>query len=140
MDIKVKKLKPYAAVPRYSCTGDAGMDLFAAEDAVIRPGEIIAVATGIAIEIPDGYAGLIWDKSGLAILKELKIFGGVIDAGYRGEIKVGIRNFNTHEHTIKSGDKIAQMLIQKVECANIILAEELSETDRGSGGFGSTGR
>ena len=140
MDIKIKKLNTDATIPAYACVGDAGMDLFAVEDTMIRPGETVAVPTGIAMEIPDGYVGLIWDKSGLAIIYELKVFGGVIDAGYRGEIKIGIRNFNTRDHVIKQGDKIAQMLIQKIECARIIESDELSDTKRGSGGFGSTGK
>lgn len=140
MEIKIKKLHPDAIVPSYAYATDAGMDLFSAEDVTIPAGSTIAVATGIAMEIPEGYAGLIWDKSGLAINHGLKTFGGVIDAGYRGEVKVGMRNFNSHEHIIKAGNKVAQMVIQKIESPRIVLADELSDTPRGDGGFGSTGK
>ncbi len=140
MEIKIKKLHPDAVVPSYAYTTDAGMDLFSSEDTIVPIGGIAIVSTGIAMEIPEGYVGLIWDKSGLAVKHELKTFGGVIDAGYRGEVKVGIRNFNSHEYVIKAGNKIAQMLIQKIESPSILVVDELPDTPRGDGGFGSTGR
>lgn len=140
MEIKIKKLHPDAVVPSYAYATDAGMDLFSSEEITIPVGSTAVISTGIAMEIPEGYAGLIWDKSGLAVKYGLKTFGGVIDAGYRGEVKVGIRNFNTHEYVIKAGNKIAQMLIQKIESPRIVVVEELSDTPRGDGGFGSTGK
>lgn len=140
MEINVKKLHKDAVVPSYAYATDAGMDLFSSEEVTIPVGSTAVISTGVAMEIPEGYAGLIWDKSGLAAKHGLKTFGGVIDAGYRGEIKVGIRNFNSHEYVIKAGNKIAQMLIQKIESPRIVVVDELSDTPRGDGGFGSTGK
>jgi dUTP pyrophosphatase len=140
MEIKIKKLHPEAVIPFYAYTADAGMDLFASEQIVVPVGGTAIVSTGIAMEIPEGYAGLIWDKSGLAVNHGLKTFGGVIDAGYRGEVKVGIRNFNSREYVVTAGSKIAQMVIQKIESPQIVVVDELSDTPRGNGGFGSTGK
>ncbi|KKT81493.1 MAG: Deoxyuridine 5'-triphosphate nucleotidohydrolase [Candidatus Azambacteria bacterium GW2011_GWA1_44_9] len=140
MEIKIKKLHPEAVVPSYAYAMDAGMDLFASEEIIVPVGGTAIVSTGIAMEIPEGYAGLIWDKSGLAVNHGLKTFGGVIDAGYRGEVKVGIRNFNSREYVIKAGNKVAQMLIQKIESPRIVVVDELSDTSRGDGGFGSSGK
>lgn len=138
--LKIKKLHTEAKVPHYAHPHDAGMDLFALEQAVIAPGARALVGTGIALEIPEGYVGLVWDKSGLSNSHGLKTLGGVIDAGYRGEIKVGLVNLGTEEYVVGTGHKIAQLLIQKIEHANIIAVEELSDTVRGEGGFGSTGK
>src|SRR3989344_2401033 len=140
MEIKIKKLHPEAITPSQAYVMDAGMDLFAVRDTVVSVGGTVIISTGIAMEIPEGYAGLIWDKSGLAVNHGLKIFGGVIDAGYRGEVKVGIGNFNSREYVIKAGNKVAQMLIQKIESPRIVVVDELSDTSRGDGGFGSTGK
>lgn len=140
MLLKIKKLRADAKIPSYAHHGDAGFDLFAVEEAVIPRGERVLVGTGIALEIPDGFVGLIWDKSGLATAHGLKTLGGVIDAGYRGEIKVGIINLSAEDYTIGTGHKVAQMLIQKVERATIEEAPELSDAPRGEGGFGSTGK
>lgn len=140
MLLKIKKLKENAKVPAYAHPGDAGFDLFAVEEVVIPAGERVLVGTGIALEIPDGFAGLIWDKSGLATTHGLKTLGGVIDAGYRGEIKVGIINLSTEDYTISAGHKVAQLLVQKVERADIKEVVELSDAIRGEGGFGSTGK
>lgn len=139
MKIAVKKLDKDAKVPAYAHPGDAGMDLFALENIVIQPGTRASVKTGIAMAIPEGYAGLIWDKSGIASKNGIKTMAGVIDSGYRGEIKIVLANLSREVYGIKKGDKIAQMLIQKVKRAEIIEAEELDETMRGEGGFGSTG-
>ncbi len=140
MDIKIKKLHPNAKLPAYAQHGDAGMDLFAAEDMIIGEGTRAWVPTGVAMEIPVGYVGLVWDKSGLSMTHGIKTVGGVIDAGYRGEIKVGVINLSTVNHHIGAGHKIAQMLIQKIEVPALTEVDELSDTARGESGFGSTGK
>lgn len=138
--IDVKKLNENAKTPHFAHDDDAGMDLFAAEEVTIAPGESATIPTGIAMAIPLGYVGLIWDKSGHAIVRGLKVMGGVVDAGYRGEIKIGIINHGKEPHTFEAGDKVAQMLLQKVSQATFTEVDELSETVRGEGGFGSTGK
>lgn len=140
MELKVKKVDPEAKLPAYAQPFDAGMDLFALEETTILPGQHLQVKTGVAVEIPQGYAGLIWDKSGIAQKHGLKTLGGVVDAGYRGEIRVGVANLSQAPYTFEKGHKIAQMLIQKVENPEIVEVNELSETVRGEGGFGSTGK
>lgn len=140
MEIMIKKLHVDAKIPTYAHTGDAGFDLCAIESATIPVGARVLVSTGIAMEIPLGYVGLIWDKSGLSMNHGLKNLGGVIDAGYRGEIKAGVVNLSDEDYTVTAGHKIAQMLIQKVEHAEIKEVSELSDTTRGHGGFGSTGK
>jgi dUTP pyrophosphatase len=140
MKLLIKKLFSDAKVPEYAHLGDAGMDLFSYEDTTIQSGERVSVGTGIAMEIPQGFVGLVWDKSGLAFKHGLKTAGGVVDSGYRGEVKVCIMNTSEETYTIKKGDKIAQMLIQSVESPTIEEVEELSDTSRGEGGFGSTGK
>ena len=140
MHLNIKKLHPDAKIPTYAHQGDAGFDLFATETVTIPIGARVLVGTGIAMEIPDGYVGLIWDKSGLSIKHGLKNLGGVIDAGYRGEIKAGVVNLSDEDYTVVVGHKVAQMLIQKVERAEIVEVDELSDTTRGHGGFGSTGK
>jgi len=140
MKIKIKKLDKKARLPEYAHTTDAGMDLSSLEDLIIDPGESIICKTGIAMAIPVGYVGLIWDKSGVAAKKEIKTMGGVIDAGYRGEVGVILKNLSQEKYEIKVGQKIAQMLIQKVEQPELLEVEELDNTDRGDSGFGSTGR
>ena len=140
MKLKIKKLHPAARLPLYAHHGDAAMDFFAFEKTILKPGVQQAVKTGIAMEIPHGYAGLVWDKSGLATQEGLKTMGGVIDAGYRGEIMIGIINLTERPYTLEAGHKIAQMIIQKVESCEIVEVEELSESSRGEKGFGSTGK
>lgn len=140
MELRVQKLHDAAQVPTYAHEGDAGMDLYALADVMLAPGQRTQVKTGIAMEIPLGYVGLIWDKSGLSHKYGLKTLGGVVDAGYRGEIQVGVVNLGSETVTLEAGHKVAQMLMQKVERPTIVLAEELSETARGDGAFGSTGK
>lgn len=140
MQLKIKKLEQGAVLPNYATAGDAGMDLFALESARIEPGARTQIRTGIAMEIPDGFVGLVWDKSGLSHKYGLKTLGGVIDSGYRGEILVGVVNLCTNPIVFEAGQKVAQMLIQKVEQAEIVEVDDLSSTDRGEGGFGSTGK
>lgn len=137
--IKVKKIHPKAKTPMYAHPGDAGMDLFAVEGATIAPGERIKVGTGITMEIPQGQVGLIWDKSGIATKLGLKVIGGVIDSGYRGEIIIGILNISQEQVDLRQGEKIAQMLIQPIVASEFEEVDELSDTARGGNGFGSTG-
>jgi dUTP pyrophosphatase len=138
--LRIKKLHPDAIVPSFAHPGDAGFDLFASEHIIVKPQERVSVPTGIAVEIGDGYVGLIWDKSGLSHKHGLKTMGGVIDAGYRGEVKVGMINLSNETYTFEKGHKVAQMLIQKIEHPTIELVDELSDSSRGTGGFGSTGK
>ncbi len=140
MEVKIKKLHPDAKIPHFAHHGDAGMDLYVPERVEIAPGERKSVPVGLAMEIPFGYVGLIWDKSGLSHKHGLKGFGGVIDCGYRGEVCVGVMNLSTTLYVFEKGHKIAQMLIQPIEHPAITEVEELSLSERGEGGFGSTGK
>ncbi|MBI4116294.1 dUTP diphosphatase [Candidatus Pacearchaeota archaeon] len=139
MEIKVKKIRPDAIIPEYAHPDDAGMDLRSMEDYTLKPSERKVFGIGLEFEIPKGYVCLIWDRSGMAG-KGIKTMGGVIDCHYRGEYKVILLNTALENYEVKKGDKIAQLLIQPVETAEIFEVEELSETARGEGGFGSTGR
>lgn len=139
MILKIKKLDPDAILPSYAHPGDAGMDVYANETVVINPGESVKVKTGIAMEIPEGYVGLMWDRSGMSTKNKIKSLAGVIDSGYRGESLVGLINLSNTPYTVEKGHKIIQMLIQKVERVDVVEADELSDTSRGEGGFGSTG-
>ena len=138
MELKIKKLDTAAKIPVRSHSDDAGIDLFSNEDVEIMSGDYHPVKTGIAMQIPAGHVGLVWDKSGIAN-KGIKTVGGVVDAGYRGEVMVQLRNFGPNAYKIEIGDKVAQMLIQKVEFPLITEADELNDTARGDGKFGSTG-
>ena len=137
--VKVKKLKENAVVPRYAHDGDAGMDLFAAEDYIVGAGERVLVSTGIAMELPEGYWANIRGKSGLAWKKGICILGGVIEHGYRGEYGVVVLNTSSEEFVINKGDKVAQVVVAPVATAEVEVVDELGESERGSGGFGSTG-
>jgi len=137
--IKIKKLSENATLPRYAKPGDAGMDFYSNEETTILPNERKLISTGIVMAIPPGYVGLIWDKSGIATKYGIKTMAGVIDSGYRGEIKILIHNLSNQIHKIEKNTKIAQMLIQPIECRKVIEVEELDQTERGEGGFGSTG-
>ena len=139
MQLKVRKIHPEARLPLYQHPGDAGLDLFSAVDEVLGAGELKAVPTGIQMAIPDGHVGLIWDKSGIS-LQGVHRLAGVVDAGYRGEVKVVMINLGKLPFAIKKGMKIAQMLIQPVVAAEVTETADLDDTSRGGGGFGSTGR
>jgi dUTP pyrophosphatase len=140
MKLKIKKLHPDAVIPQYAHDNDAGFDLYTVEQFELEPGERKSVPLGLALEIPDGYVGLIWDKSGLSHKFGIKSFGGVVDAGYRGEIHAGIMNLSDKFFSFEKGQKIAQLLIQKVERVDFEEVQDLSATDRGTGGFGSSGK
>tara|TARA_Y100001935_G_scaffold248164_1_gene245005 strand:+ start:378 stop:806 length:429 start_codon:yes stop_codon:yes gene_type:complete len=138
--LKIKKLDKDLPTPHYAHQGDAAFDLFAKETTTLKPGERKTIPTGIALEIPEGYVGLVWDKSGIGIKEGMKTLGGVIDATYRGEVLIGIVNLSEKEYTFERGHKVAQMIIQKKEDVSIEIVEELSDTERGEGRFGSTGK
>lgn len=138
--VKVKKLKENAVVPRYAHEGDAAMDLFSTEDCVVAVGKRVLVSTGIAMELPEGYFASIRGKSGLALKKGICILGGVIEHGYRGEYGVVVLNTGDEDFEIKAGDRVAQVVIVPVATAEVEVVEELSETTRGEGAWGSTGR
>jgi dUTP pyrophosphatase len=140
LQLRIKKLSENAVLPKVEHEGDAGFDLYTTQTTVIAPGERKQIPTGIAMEIPDGYVGLIWEKSGLSHKAGLKTLGGVIDSGYRGEVLVGVINLSDGSYTFETGHKVAQMIIQKIEKPEIVEVHELSETKRGGAGFGSTGK
>ncbi|MCI6443705.1 MAG: dUTP diphosphatase [Clostridia bacterium] len=144
MNIKVKKLKPDATVPTMGSKFAAGADLYSAEDAdvVIEPSETKFIGTGLAMEIPEGYVGLVYARSGLACKRGLAPANkvGVVDSDYRGEIKVALHNHGKEAQTVEKGERIAQMVIAPYLSVNYEEADALSETERGEGGFGSTGR
>jgi dUTP pyrophosphatase len=127
-------------LPEYSSTGCAGADLFAAQPAEIPPAGRLAVATGLKLQIPKGHVGLVWPRSGLALRHGIDTLAGVIDADYRGEVRVVLVNHGQEPFRIQSGDRVAQLLIQPVERASFVRTDSLSETARGAQGFGSTGR
>ncbi len=138
MTIKIVKLEPDALAPVYAHAGDAGLDFYAYEGLFLKPMERVAVRTGIKMEIPDGYVGLVWDKSGRALHDGLHTLAGVVDATYRGEIRIVVTNLTEEPIEIKKGTKLAQMLIQRVEHALLEEVREVSDTKRGEGAFGST--
>jgi len=127
-------------VPEYASTGSAGADLRAAHPVVLGPGERAAVPTDIRLAIPQGHVGLVWPRSGLAMRHGIDTMAGVIDSDYRGEVRVVLVNHGHEPVRIEPGDRIAQILVQRVERAEFLQAEALTETARGEGGFGSTGR
>ena len=140
MKIKIKKLDKDAKLPTHGYPGDAGMDFYAAGDVFFKTLGQAQVHTGVAVEIPEGYVGLVWDKSSISFGHGLKIMGGVIDSSYRGEIIMSLRNLSDKDFILRKGHKVAQMLIQKFEHCDILEVEKLSETMRGNGREGSTGQ
>lgn len=143
MKINIKKLNEKAVVPSYGSEYAAGADLYALtdNDIVIEPGETVLIHTGIAAELPFGYAGLIYARSGMASKKGLAPANkvGVVDCDYRGEIMVALHNHGTSAQTVANGERIAQMVIAPYITGEFNVVDELSQTVRGSGGFGSTG-
>ena len=141
--VKIKKLNSKAMLPTYGSEYSAGADLYACmeETVTIQPGETVLIKTGLAMAIPEGYAGLIYARSGLATKKGLAPANkvGVVDADYRGEVMVPLHNDSRVAVEVEHGERIAQMVITPFLTAEYMLAEELDETERGEGGFGSTG-
>jgi dUTP pyrophosphatase len=141
--IPIKVLDPGLSLPSYARAGDAGIDLLAAEDVSLKPGERAAVRTGVAVAIPEGYAGFVHARSGRALDEGLALANapGLIDSGYRGEVKVVVVNLDPDGPIhIHRGERIAQLVIQPVASAELDEVDELPPSGRGEGGFGSTGR
>ena len=142
LNVLIKRVDPSVPVPTYAKGGDAGADLVTTKDFTLAPGERALIPTGISIALPDGYVALVHPRSGLAIKHGVTLVNtpGTIDAGYRGEIACIMINHDPKESiSFSKGDRIAQLIIQKVERANFIEVEDLPGSGRGSGGFGSTG-
>ena len=140
--LPIKRLDPTVELPSYAYAGDAGLDLRASESVVLKPLERRLVSTGLAIAIPEGYAGFVQPRSGLALRKGLSMANtpGLIDAHYRGELKVCAVNLDSQNNIIiERGERIAQLVIQKVPVVTLTEVDELDETDRGTAGFGSSG-
>lgn len=142
LDIAILRLDPALPGPAYAHPGDAGADLVTGVDVALAPGERALVPTGVAIALPEGYVALVHPRSGLAARHGLSIVNtpGTIDAGYRGEIKVLLINHDPHEEIrLRRGDRIAQLVIQRVEIARFVEVDSLPTSVRGEGGYGSTG-
>jgi len=140
--LRVRRLTAAAVLPTRAYPGDAGLDLYAVEDAVLHPGERASVGTGIAVEIPHGQAGLVLPRSGLAARHGIALVNapGLIDAGYRGEVRVLLLNTDPRApFTIASGDRIAQLVLVDVRAPEVVEVTDLAGSERGAGGFGSSG-
>jgi dUTP pyrophosphatase len=142
MTLQVRRLDDRAQLPTRAYPGDAGLDLYALDDGVLAPGERASIRTGIAIEIPDGQAGLVLPRSGLAARHGIAIVNapGLIDSGYRGEVRVLLLNTDrTASFTFSSGERIAQLVLVRIETPEIVEVDALATSERGAGGFGSSG-
>jgi dUTP pyrophosphatase len=141
MKLKIKKIHPRAKLPEYAHQGDAGIDIFSVEEVVIEPGSSKLIRTGIIIELPEGTEAQVRPRSGLALKNQITVLNspGTIDAGYRGEVGVILINHGKTAFLVEEGMKIAQMVIQPVLRVEVEEVDELSDSSRGQGGFGSTG-
>jgi len=139
MKLLIQRLNDEAKIPHSPYKGDAGLDIFSSEDLEIQPGEKVAVKTGLRLAIPEGYAGFVWDKSGLAVKYHLKTMAGVIDSNYRGELQIVLTNLGKNSYRVEKGSKVAQLIIAPVATPEIVEADVNDETERGEGGFGSSG-
>ena len=139
MLIKLKKLKDDAILPQYAHAGDVGMDIYSLEERTLLPMEHHIFFVGFAMEFPVGYAGIVKDKSSIS-KAGLHTMGGVYDAGYRGEYNIHLVNLSDQPYTVEKGDKIAQVIIYPVAIGELEEVNELSDTSRGTGAFGSTGK
>ena len=137
--LPVRRLDPAASLPTRAHADDAGLDLYALEDAVVPAGAGVLLRTGVAVAVPAGHAGLICDRSSLA-KRGLKTAGGVVDAGYRGEVGVVVWNLSREAVAVKKGERCAQLLVIAIATPAPVESEDLGATARGGGGFGSTGR
>jgi dUTP pyrophosphatase len=140
--LRVRRLDDRALLPTRAYPGDAGLDLYALEQATLAPGQRASVGTGIAVEIPDGQAGLVLPRSGLAARHGIAIVNapGLIDSGYRGEVRVLLLNTDREQpFTIAGGDRIAQLVLVRIETPEVVEVGELAVSERGPGGFGSSG-
>ena len=141
LDVNITKLRDDATIPSYTRDGDAGLDLVSTSDVRIAPGARAIVPTGLAIEIPRGYAGYVQPRSGLALKHGITVLNtpGLIDSNYRGELKVILLNTGDEAFEVKKGDRIAQLVILAVPTVRLHCVDALSDTDRGTQGFGSSG-
>ena len=137
--LNVKKLNENATVPTKVNRSDAGYDLYALEGTIIDKHSHKLIKTGISMAIPEGYVGLIWPRSGMAYKHGIDVFAGVIDSSYRGDVGVILYNSQYSNYNIEKGDRIAQIIFQKIEDFDLNLVENLDDTKRGTGGFGSSG-
>jgi dUTP pyrophosphatase len=143
MSLRVRRLDPAARLPTRAHRGDAGLDLYALEGATLEPGERASLGTGIAVEIPDGRAGLVLPRSGLAQRHGIALVNapGLIDSGYRGELRVLLLNTDRAAPCeIHPGDRIAQLVLVAIEAPEVVVADDLELSERGASGFGSSGR
>lgn len=140
IDVAVRRLRPDAHVPRQAYEGDAGLDLAACDPYVLEPGERAVVPTGLAVEIPEGYAGFVQPRSGLAARHGIAIVNspGLIDSGYRGEIRVVLLNTGRKPFSVEPGMRIAQLVVVPIAAVRLIEVDELAASDRGARGFGSS--
>ena len=140
IDVAVRRLRPDAHIPDQAYDGDAGLDLSACDQFVLRPGERAVVPTGVAVEIPDGYAGFVQPRSGLAARHGIGIVNspGLIDSGYRGEIQVVLLNTGAETFFVEPGMRVAQLVVVPVATVRLVEVDELAASDRGTRGFGSS--
>lgn len=142
IELPIRRLDPSVELPTYAYAGDAGLDLRANEDVTLAPHERRLISTGLAVAIPEGFAGFVQPRSGLALKQGLSMANtpGLVDSHYRGELKVCAVNLDDeHPITIERGERIAQLVIQRAPTVRLVEVDELDETDRGAGGFGSSG-
>ena len=139
MEVRVKILNEKGCVPTRAHDTDAGWDLYSSENLQIMPDHRRLVSTSISLAIPEGHVGLVWPRSGLSVRKGIDVFAGVIDSGYRGEVKVCLFHSGATIFDINEGDRIAQILIQKISDCKMVGVDSLDGSDRGDGGFGSSG-
>jgi dUTP pyrophosphatase len=139
MQLKIRRIDKSLPLPNYAKKSDAALDLRSSIDCMIKPNECKTIPSGIALEIPQGYFGSVRDRSGLASKFAIHTLAGVVDSGYRGEIGIVLINLGKEDFKITKGDRIAQIIIQPILQPEIIEVENLEESDRGTGGFGSTG-
>ncbi len=139
INIKIKRIDKEIELPKYSREGDAALDIRSAETLVLKAGEKRVVKSGIAIELPEGQVGLVWDRGGMAAKHGIHTMAGVLDSNYRGELMIVLKNLSEDNFKIEKGDRIAQLVIQPVSEAVIEESEELSDTERGEGRFTSSG-
>lgn len=138
-ELRISKLEKDSIIPSRANVSDAGYDLYAVIETIIPARGRGLIRTGIAMEIPSGHVGLIWPRSGLAVKAGLDVLAGVIDSGYRGEICIVLQNHTDHDYIVRKHDRVAQILIQKVATVQIKTVSNLDKSDRGTGGFGSSG-
>lgn len=140
IDVAVRRLRPDAHIPEHAYDGDAGLDLAACDHVVLGPGERAVVPTGLAVEIPDGYAGFVQPRSGLAARHGIGIVNspGLIDSGYRGEIRIVLLNTGGETFSVEPGMRVAQLVVVPVAAVRLVEVDELAASDRGVQGFGSS--